>query len=118
MDPWVIKEENSLGETLVTIHSDIGRRLLYNIPHLVIDEKSYQEIFKALGEEDVWRKRETVPYFLGNNVPQLVKVAGDAELRQRVMFEKILNRIPRMPIFFYRLLNKFFPKKRDQLLKI
>lgn len=38
MDPWVIKEENSLGETLVTIHSDIGRRLLYNIPHLVIDE--------------------------------------------------------------------------------
>lgn len=66
----------------------------------------------------MWRKRETVPYFLGDNVSQLVKDAGEAELRQRAMLEKILNRIPRMPIFFYRLLNKLFPKKRDQLLKI
>lgn len=118
MDPWVIKEESSLGETLITVHSDKGRMLLHDIPHLVIEEKSYQEIIKALGEKDVWRKRETVPYFLGDNVSQLVKDAGDAELRQRAMLEKILNRIPRMPIFFYRLLNKLFPKKRDQLLKI
>lgn len=118
MDPWSIRKENNLGETLITVHTNRGKTLVEQIPHLVLQKATYEEIRPALGENDIWRKRATVPYFLGEQVSYNVKSAGDAEVMQRKMFESVLEFLPRMPFIFYRLLNKFIPKKRDQILKV
>lgn len=118
MDPWSIRKENNLGETLITVHTNRGKTLVEQIPHLVLQKATYEEIRPALGENDIWRKRATVPYFLGEQVSYNVKLAGDAEVMQRKMFESLLDFLPRMPFIFYRLLNKLIPKKRDQILKV
>lgn len=117
MDPWSIRSQNDLGETLVTIHTESGEQFLKSIPNLVVESKSYEEVRPALGEGDIWRKRALVPYFKGEEVPAIIKAAGDAEVKQRRYLERILELTPRMPFIFYQVLNKVIPKKRDKILK-
>lgn len=116
MDPWGIRRENEFGETLVTVHTEVGENLIKNTRHLVVEEKSYDEIRVALGEADIWRKRATIPYFLGHECSNVVRRAGEVEEKQRKMLECTLEMLPRMPFFFYRLLNKLVPRKRDKIL--
>lgn len=117
MDPWNIRTANELGETLVTVHTSRGMELLNSIPHLVVEEKSYEEIRPALDEPDIWRKRETVAYFRGEAVSPEVRRAGKAEERQRAMLEKILEISPILPFIFYRILNRLLPQKRNKILR-
>lgn len=116
MDPWCIRSTNDLGETLVTVHSENGLELIKNCKDLVVEPKSYQEIKPALGELDVWRKRSLVPYFRGENCSKDIQKAGKAEMFQRKFLMSLVETLPALPIFFYRVIFKF-PDLRNIHLK-
>ena len=117
MDPWKIRTPNDLGETLITVHSARGLNLLESIKNIKLQSKSFNEVEPALSIKDVWRKQQTIPYFRGNKCESRIQKAGIAEREQRKNIEKIVVALPKMPILFYRILCKFFPNRRNQILK-
>ena len=116
MDPWKISKPNDLGETLVCAHTQKGVNLLLSIANLAVTQKDYASIKPALGEIDIKMKRQLIPFFKGDNVSEQISKAGKEELKQRKQLEYILEKTPRMPFVFYRVLNKIYPNKRDLLL--
>ena len=116
MDPWKIREPNALGETLVIVHTDKGKRLMEQIQSLTLGPKSFDEVKPALDLKDVWRKQQLVPFFRGENCSDEVMKAGKAEQRQRAMLVSIVESLPRMPLIFYRALCKL-PDLRNKILK-
>lgn len=116
MDPWSIKSENALGETLVTVHTEKGQALLQTCKDLIVESHSYKDIKPALGLSDVWRKRVLVPYFRGETNDGLVIRAAKAEMWQRKMLSSLVMWLPRLPIFFYRVIAHF-PDLRNKILK-
>ena len=116
MDPWGICKRNEMGETLVVVHSERGLKLLQETKHLIVKKKNYEEIRPALGEKDIQYKRMLIPYFRGEEVSNIVEDAAKAELNHRKKMEEILEKLPRMPFFFYRILNKVMPPTRDLIL--
>ena len=68
MDPWKIRSENDLGETLVIVHTDKGLNLLNNILSLRSEQKAYKEVALALDLKDIWRKQQLVPFFRGEKL--------------------------------------------------
>lgn len=116
MDPWIIRERNELGETLITVHSEIGLKIFKNIPNIVLEAKSYTQIEPALSLKDVWRKQQLVPFFRGEECNNKIIKAGKAEIKQRKILSCIAKKLPRMPILFYRVLCKF-PDLRNKILK-
>ena len=100
----------------MTVHSEKGLELIKNCKDLVAKPKSYKEIKPALGELDVWRKRSLVPYFRGENCSKDIKKAGKAETFQRKFLKSLVETLPALPIFFYRVIFKF-PDLRNILLK-
>lgn len=117
MDPWGVCSSNELGDTLVIVHTEKGRQLIENTPSLTSKKVTFDECRKALGLIDVWRKRQLIPYFENKPISDMVKKAGDSEMKQRSFFERILVSLPRMPFVFYRVLNKLVPIKRNHILK-
>lgn len=115
MDPWGIRPQNDLGESLVTVHTEIGMDLLKKCPHLKIEMKSFKDVEKSLSLKDVWRKQQTDPYFRGFPVLSHIKKASIAEIRQRHFIKFIVENLPRMPILFYRILCKI-PDFRNRFL--
>ena len=115
MDPWLIKKENALGETLVTIHTECGMQLLCDCKDIVTESKTYEEIKPALGLGDVWRKRALVPYFRGEAQDELIIRAGKAEQKQRRLLTLLVTKLPRLPFFFYRVIFHF-PDVRNKIL--
>lgn len=116
MDPWKIRQENDLGETLITVHTENGLDLLNNIPRLKIEEKKFKEIEPALDLKDIWRKQQLVPYFKGMECNDNIMKAGKAEQRQRAILTSIVESLPRMSMLFYRVLCRF-PDLRNRILK-
>ncbi|MFI3282323.1 MAG: Coenzyme F420 hydrogenase/dehydrogenase, beta subunit C-terminal domain [Rikenellaceae bacterium] len=116
MDPWVIREQNDLGETLVTVNSDVGLELLTNTNRLVVEPQNYEDILPALGLEDIRRKQQLIPYFRGEKCSPKVKKAGDMEQLQRRYLQAIAMGLPKMPVVFYRLMCKL-PDLRNLILK-
>lgn len=115
MDPWTIRPENEWGETLIIVHSEKGFELLKNIPNLILEEKSFKEVEPALSLKDVWRKQQLVPFFRGETTEDKLVKAGKAEIKQRRLLQHIAEKMPRMPILFYRILCKF-PDFRNKIL--
>ena len=115
MDPWTIRPENEWGETLITVHSEKGFELLKNIPNLILEEKSFKEVEPALSLKDVWRKQQLVPFFRGETTKDKLVKAGKAEIKQRRLLQHIAEKMPRMPILFYRILCKL-PDFRNKIL--
>lgn len=116
MDPWIIRKENELGETLVTVHSEKGLRLLESADNLIKEKKNYKEIEPALGLVDIERKRRLVPFFRGVMCNQKEKMAGRAEQLQRKYLQFITMKLPRMPFVVYRIMAHF-PDLRNLILK-
>lgn len=116
MDPWKIRKANDLGETLIIVHTDRGLRLLEEIHSIKLEQKNFQEIESALDIKDVWRKQQLVPFFRGDKCEDIICKAGKAEQRQRKILRTIVERLPRMPILFYRILCKI-PDMRNKILK-
>lgn len=116
MDPWIIRESNEFGETLLTVHTEKGLNILKSIPNLILEEKIYKEVEPALSIKDVQRKQQLVPFFRGEKCDNIIINAGIAEIRQRKILSFIAEKLPRMPILFYRVLCKF-PDLRNIILK-
>lgn len=116
MDPWIIRERNELGETLITVHSEKGLKILEDIPNIVLEEKSYIQVEPALSLKDIWRKQQLVPFFRGEESDNKIVKAGKVEIKQRKILSYIAKKLPRMPILFYRVLCKF-PDLRNKILK-
>lgn len=116
MDPWNIRPSNDLGETLVTVHTERGMKLLQQIAAIRLEPKTFEEVKPALDLPDIWRKQQLVPFFRGENCTAVVRKAGMAELRQRRFLRKVVETLPRMPILFYRALCKL-PEQRNKILK-
>lgn len=116
MDPWKIRSENDLGETLVIVHTDKGLNLLNNILSLRLEQKAYKEVALALDLKDIWRKQQLVPFFRGENCTETVLKAGKAEQSQRKFLRSVVETLPRMPILFYRILCKI-SDRRNNILK-
>lgn len=116
MDPWVIREPNELGETLVTVHTDKGQTLLEKIEQIGLEEKTFSEVEPALSLRDVWRKQQCEPYFRGKPVSKKVKRGAKGELLMRCCVKMVAETLPRMPILFYRVLARF-PDFRRMILK-
>ena len=116
MDPWKIRSENDLGETLVIVHTDKGLNLLNNILSLRSEQKAYKEVALALDLKDIWRKQQLVPFFRGENCTETVLKAGKAEQSQRKFLRSVVETLPRMPILFYRILCKI-SDRRNNILK-
>lgn len=115
MDPWSIRKENNLGETLITVHSEQGLQLLHTTPNLILEEKKINEVEPALSLKDIWRKQQLVPFFRGEATESKIAKAGKAEIRQRNFLQFVAEKLPRMPIIFYRILCKI-PDFRNKLL--
>lgn len=116
MDPWEIKKPNKLGETLVCVYTDNGLSMLESIQIIIKEEKTYHEIVPALGEFDVKCKRLLYPFYKGEKVEKEIEKAGKAEMKQRKQLEWMLESLPQMPFFFYRFLNKIYPKSRNSII--
>ncbi len=116
MDPWNIREDNALGETLVIVHSSAGSGILRGVENLHLDEISYRDAERALSLGDVRAKQLTEPYFRGIPCDDRAKAAGEAEQRQRRILRRIVDSMPKMPMIFYRVLCKM-PDLRDKALK-
>lgn len=116
MDPWNIRPVNNLGETLVVIHTELGRQLLKHTSCLALKQKSYKEIESALMLKDIQRKRKLMPFFKGEKCAINVKIAGFAEQIQRHYFQNVVMGLPRLPFIFYRILCKI-PDLRNMILR-
>lgn len=117
MDPWKIRTPNDMGETLVTVHTETGKNLLKNIDAIGLQKKYFEDVKAALSLKDVWRKQQTESFFRGEKCSENIKKAGEAEIRQRLAIRKIVDTLPRMPILFYRVVCKFYPDKRNRILR-
>lgn len=116
MDPWKISKNNSLGETLIVVHTQKGIKLLQNTSNLTIEHKEYNTIEPALGLTDIRRKQQLVPYFLGETCSCKVWWAGKMEQLQRKYLQMMAMKLPRLPFIFYRIMCKI-PDWRNIILK-
>lgn len=116
MDPWNIRTENDKGETLVTVHTHKGHSLIRQIPHLVLESKTYEEVLPALDLIDVWRKQQYAIYCKGESCTAQTRWAGRAERLQRFYLRKIVEWSPSLPILFYRCVAHI-PDLRNLILK-
>ena len=115
LDPWNIRPNNDLGETVVVINTDAGKKLLKSIPEIVFDRKNFTEIEPSLQLKDIWRKQQLIAYFKGDECSNVIRKAGKAEVWQRIFIRKIVETLPRMPILFYSILNRL-PDLRNLIL--
>lgn len=116
LDPWKIRPNNDLGETVIVINTEVGKKILKSIPEIVFDEKSFTEIEPSLQLKDIWRKQQLVSYFKGDDCPDVIRKAGKVEVEQRKFIRKLVETLPRMPILFYSIVNRL-PDLRNLILK-
>ena len=117
MDPWIIRNENDLGETLITVHTNKGLLLLQNTPNLTIEKKKYEEVEQALSLKDIWRKQQLALFYRGESVNKNVAKAGKAEILQQKILRNLVEKLPRMPYVFNYAIARFFPDFRNKILK-
>lgn len=116
MDPWSIRQQNDLGETLVTVHTERGLGLMKACQDLVLEEKNYDSVKPALGEKDISRKQQLVPFFRGDKCCLKVRMAGKGEQLQRKYLQTMATLLPRLPFIFYRVMFRI-PDLRNIILK-
>ena len=117
MDPWGIGTAHESGQTLVVVGSAVGLQLLNDISGLEKSEIDYPTAKVSLGLKDIWRKQVLIPYYKGKSCSELIRKAGMAETRQRLFLTSLIEHLPSMPFLFYRLLNKFIPRRRNAILQ-
>jgi coenzyme F420-reducing hydrogenase beta subunit len=116
MDPWKIEKESGLGKTLTIVHTKAGEALLKSLSNLLFEVKSYSEIEDAMDLKDIRRKQQLIPYFRGEKCDPKIRIAGKLEEFQRWYLSRIVNLLPRMPVAFYKILNKI-PDLRNLILR-
>lgn len=116
MDPWIIRSANELGETLVTVHTEQGSKLLKACNNIELESKPYSDVLPALSLKDVWRKQIIELAFRGKTCNTRYQKAASWEMRQRRILQRIGEILPRLPILCYRIIAKI-PDLRNIILK-
>lgn len=116
MDPWIIRSPNDLGETLVIVHTNKGEDLVKRMESLNLQEKTFLDVESALGLVDIRRKQQLIPYFLDKKCRKQVEWAGRLEVFQRRVLQCVVEKLPRLPFIFYRIICKM-PDLRNIILK-
>lgn len=106
MDPWVIRNPNNLGETVVIVSTEAGDDLLNNIPIIALDPISFDDVMPALSIGDVRCKQVLEPFYRGDKVNSKIAWAARLELFRRGFIRLVVSTLPRMPLIFYRVLCK------------
>ncbi len=92
LDPWGIRQENALGETLVVVWTRQGQELLQNASgELQIENLTPEEGLKAINIGDMLQKAALVNYYLGRSVSLRTWLAGRGEEIQGSFYETILE---------------------------
>lgn len=116
MDPWGIRKQNELGETLITVHSENGEKILQSCKSLNLEKKEYTEIQQALSLKDVWRKQVCESVLRKKTCNKRYYLAVKAESIQRKLLRSIIGHLPQLPIICYRIIAKL-PDIRNLILK-
>lgn len=106
MDPWNIRPDNALGETLAIVHTNVGNEILFSADNLRLEEITYRDAERALSLDDVRFKQIVEPYFRHVDCSGEAEAAGKAEQKQRRLLKSIVSTLPKMPMIFYRALCK------------
>jgi len=103
-DPWGIETVDGLGKTLIMVWTKRGKDLLEECKDLIAGGKIASSLaVRSFGLKDISRKELLVAYYLGENVPFLVRLSGMVERAQIAILETALQRI-RLPEIGYKVL--------------
>lgn len=116
MDPWNILKDEKIGCNLVVCHTEKGKELLQKTDCIHLTEQTFDTVEKGLSLKDIERKQQLIPFYLHQSCPIRIKLAGYSDLLQRFLYTSILEKLPRMPIVFYKIINKI-PDIRNLILK-
>jgi coenzyme F420-reducing hydrogenase beta subunit len=115
LDPWGIRQENPLGETLVVAWTKQGLALLAAAGgELQVEPLAPEEGKRAINLGDMRRKAALVNYYLGWPVPLTTRLAGLGERLQGWMYEALLERFS-LPTIAHKLIAHA-PDLRDLFL--
>lgn len=106
LDPWNLEVNNKLGKSLIISHSKRGLNLLSRIPNINLVPKKYSEVKPSLMLEDIEKKIKLIPYFKDKRNNKKLILKGYIVERQRKVLQSLLIKLPKMPLIFYRILNK------------
>lgn len=111
LDPWCIESKNDLGNSLIITHSEKGNELL-ELPNLEINKTTFEEIEPALMFDDIIKKNSLISYFKGEKVNETQRKKGKAVEKQRKRLQWLITSLPKMPLVFYKIINKLIKDKR------
>lgn len=106
LDPWVIHKTNDLGDNLIVAHTDRGLELLHSVKCIELTEMKYNEIEKSLMIDDINRKNSLIDFFRGKESDKGIVEEGKTFVKKRKFLEKTLEKLPRMPLIFYKVLAR------------
>lgn len=116
MDPWNILKDEKDGCNLIVCHSEKGKELLKATSCIHLKEQTFSSVEKGLSLKDIERKQLLIPFYLHKPCSMRIKLAGYLDLMQRFLFTFLLEKLPSMPIVFYKIINKI-PDIRNLILK-
>lgn len=109
MDPWWLKVDRTLGESLFSVNSGNARILLQALSSYIdYNAMSVSDVTPALSINVLKEKNKLIPYFRGETVSEEIRKKGDRIVRKRLLLERLLYIVPRMPNIFYRVINRVF----------
>ena len=109
MDPWWLNVDRKSGQSLFSVNSEGGQILLQALSsYLDYNAKSVSDVTPALSISVLNEKNKFIPYFRGEAVSDDLRKKGDDIVRKRLLLERILTSLPRMPKLFYKVINRLF----------
>ena len=109
MDPWWLKVDRTFGDSLFSVNSEKGHIMLQSLSQYVeCTAKSLSDVTPALSIKVLKEKNNLVPYYRGDTVSEELRKKGEEIVRKRLFLERYLTLLPKMPIVFYKVINRMF----------
>ncbi|MBO4718401.1 MAG: Coenzyme F420 hydrogenase/dehydrogenase, beta subunit C-terminal domain [Prevotella sp.] len=109
MDPWWLNVDKTTGESLFSINSDKGHILLQSLsPYIDYSAEKVSDVIPALSIKSLKEKNNLIPYFRGDAVSEELRKKGEKTVRKRLFLERYLTLLPKMPVVFYKVINRLF----------
>ena len=107
MDPWNIHKKNDYGSNVVIVHNTYGESILNLLKdYIELTPLSYKEVKSTLMLDDIESKNKLISFYQKRENKLKLQFIGKLDKYQRRILEIICLNIPKMPLMFYRILNK------------
>ena len=107
MDPWNIHKKNDYGSNVVIVHNTYGESILNLLKdYIELTPLSYKEVKSTLMLDDIESKNKLISFYQKRENKLKLQFIGKLHKYQRRILEIIFLNIPKMPLMFYRILNK------------